>query len=110
MIIDNILNADCSGGKGYFIEVSLEYVLPLHDHTNDLLLAPENLQIENDWLWDYAKSFGNAASQNAKLVENLFHKYLYVRRFRNLKFYVEKWLTVKRLLCVLQFDQSCWLG
>ena len=110
LIIDNFLNADCLGGAGYFIEVRLEHVPPLHDHTNDLLLAPEKLQIENKWLWDYAKSFGSAASQVAKLVENVFHKFLYVRPFRNLKFYVEKGLTVKRFFCVLQFDQSCWLG
>ena len=73
-------------------------------------LAPEKLQIKTDWLSDYAKSFGIPASRVAKLVETLFDKNFYICHFRNLKFYVEKGLTVKRLHRVLQFDESCWLG
>ena len=95
---------------GYFVEVDLEYPPHLHGHHNDLPLAPEKLEIKTEWLSDYAKSFGIPASRVAKLVETLFDKNFYICDFRNLKFYVEKGSTVKRLHRVLQFDQSCWLG
>ena len=110
LTIVDILNADCFGGVGYFVEVDLEYPPRLHDHHNDLPLAPEKLKIKTEWLSDYAKSFGIPASRVAKLVETLFDKNFYICHFRNLDFYVEKGLTVKRLHRVLQFDQSCWLG
>ena len=37
--IDEILNADCFGSVGYFVEIDLEYHLLLHGHHNDLPLA-----------------------------------------------------------------------
>ena len=110
LTIDDILNADCFGGVGYFVEIYLENPPHLHDHHNDWPLAPEKLQIKTEWLSDYAKSFGIPASRVAKLVETLLDENFYICHFRNLKFYVEKGLTVKRLHRVLQFDQSCWLG
>ena len=110
LTIDDILNADCFGGMGCFVEIDSEYPSHLHDHHNDLPLAPEKLQIKTDWLSDYSKSFGIPASRVAKLVETLFDKNFYICLFRNLKFYVEKRLTVKRFHRVLQFDESCWLG
>ena len=110
LTIDDILNEDCFGGVGFFVGVDLDYLPHLKDHHNDLLLAPEKIQIKSEWLLDYAMSFGIPASQVAKLVETLFDKNFYFCHFRSLKFYVEKGLTVKRLHRVLQFDQSCWLG
>ena len=70
----------------------------------------EKLQTKTEWLLGYAKSFGIPASRVAKPVETLFDKNCHICHFRNLKFYVEKGLTVKRLHRVLQFAQSCWLG
>ena len=110
LTIDDILNADCFGGVRYFVEIDLEYPLHLHDHHNDLPLALEKLQTKTEWLLGYAKSFGIPASRVAKPVETLFDKNFYICHFRNLNFYVEKGLTVKRLHRVLQFTQSCWLG
>ena len=110
LTIDDILNADCPGGVGYFIEVDLEYPCLLHSHHNNLPLAPEKLQILSEWLSDYVKSFGIPASRVVKPVGNLFDKYFYVCHVRNLKFYVDTDLTVKRFQGVLQFDQSCCWG
>ena len=110
LTVDDILNADCFGGVGYFVEIDLEYPPHLHDHLNDLPLAPEKLQIITECLSDYAKSFGIPASRVAKLMETLFDKSFSICHFRKLKFYVEKGLTVKHLHRVLQFDQSCSLG
>ena len=74
LTIADILNADCFGGVGYFVEIDLEYPPHLLDHHIDLPLAPEKLQIKTEWLSDYAKSFGIPASRVAKLVETLFDK------------------------------------
>ena len=108
LTIDDILNADRLGGVGYFVEVDLEYLLHLQDHQNNLPLAPEKLPSKTEQLSDYAMSFGTPASRVAKLIENLFDKNFYFSHFRNLKFYVEKGLTVKRFHRVLHFDQTCW--
>ena len=107
LTIVEILNADYPGSVGYFVEVDLEYPRHLYDHHNNLPLAPEKLRILSEWLSDYVKYFGFPASRVAKLVGNLFKKYFHVCHVRNLKFYVEKDLTVKRLQRVLQFDQNC---
>ena len=48
LTIGDILDADCLGGVGYFVEVVLEYPPHLHEHHNDLPLAPENLQIKSE--------------------------------------------------------------
>ena len=104
--IDDILNADCFGGEWYFVEVDLEYLPHLHDHHNALPIA-QKLQIETEWLKEYAKPFGIPASRVVKLVETLFDKNVYICRFRNWKVYVAKGLPEKRLHHVLQFDQSC---
>ena len=48
LTIDDILNADCFGGVGYFVEIDLEYPPHLHDHHNDLPRAPEKLQIKTE--------------------------------------------------------------
>ena len=94
LTIDYILNADCPGSMGYLVEVDLEYLRHLHDHHNNLPLAPETLQFLSEWLSDYGKSFGSPASRVFKQVGNLFDKYFHVCHVRNLKFYVEKDLTV----------------
>ena len=110
LTIDDILNADFFGGVGSIVEIDLEYPPHLHDHHNDLPLAPAKLPIKTEWLSDHAKSFRIPASRVAKLVEILFDKNFYICHFKNLKFYVGKGLTVKRLHRVVQFDQSCWFG
>ena len=46
LTIDDILNADCFGGVGYFVEVDLEYPPHLHDDHNDLPLAPKNYKLK----------------------------------------------------------------
>ena len=110
LTIDDILNAECPGGVGYFIEVDLEYPCLFHDHHSNLPLVPEKLQILSEWLSDYVKSFGTPASRVAKPVGNLFDEYFHVYHVRNLKFYTEKDLTVKRFQRVLQLNQSCCWG
>ena len=105
LTIVDLLNADCFGDVGYFVEVDLEYLPHLHDQHNDLPLAAEKLQTKTEWLSDYAKSFGIPASRVAKLVEILFVKNFHFCHFRILKFYVEKGLTVKCLHRVLHQHQ-----
>ena len=81
----------------------------LHDHQNDLPLAPEKLQIKTE-CYRTMPSLLHFQPRELPSRSKLFSIKTSICHFRNLKFYVEKGLTVKRLHCVLQFDQSCWLG
>ena len=48
LTIDDILNADCFGSVGYFVEIDLEYPPLLHDHHKDLPPAPKKLQVQTE--------------------------------------------------------------
>lgn len=96
------------------MEVDLIYPKPLHDEHHDFLLAPEHLRITYDMFSEYQKKLLERLNINfqhevKKLVPNLFDKAKYVTHYRNLKYYLQKGLILKKIHRVLSFKQSPWL-
>lgn len=101
---------------GYFIECDLDYPSYLHESHNDFPLAPEKLKPDKNELSKYQvrmieflKTFGHRYSPTEKLLCTLKAKNNYVLHYRNLKFYLNHGLILKKIHRVLQFDQSRWL-
>ena len=97
---------------GFIVEVDIAYPSSLHDSHNDLPMAPEKILIRKSWLSPYAQSFNVKLQSDGreKLVETLLYKSRYVCHYRNIKFYVNQGLKVRKLHRVIQFRQSKWLG
>lgn len=99
--------------KGAFLEVDLEYPKELHDLHNEYPLAPERGVVTDDMLSDYCKDLkkktGASGNSCSKLLTTLYDKNGYVVHHTNLKLYLSLGMKVKRVVRVLEFDQSPWL-
>ena len=97
---------------GFFVEVDIAYPFSLRDSHNDLPLAPEKILIRKSWLSPDTQSFNVKLPTDGrgKLVKTLLDKNRYVCHYRNLKFYVNQGLKVRKVHHVIQFRQSNWLG
>jgi len=97
--VENIKNYDNENDeKGYIIECDLEYPKNLHDLHNDLPLAPENMQIEKEFLSDH---------HNKQIDE--INKKNYVCHIRNLQYYLNKGMILTKIHRVIEFNHSKWL-
>lgn len=100
---------------GYIVECDIEYPKELHDLHSDYPLAPQRMTVTTDLLStaqketraQYNMSSGKPAT---KLVPNLFDKERYVCHYRNLKFYIEHGLVLRKVHRVIRFRQSRWLA
>uniref|UniRef100_A0A158P4F2 C2H2-type domain-containing protein n=1 Tax=Tetranychus urticae TaxID=32264 RepID=A0A158P4F2_TETUR len=115
-VISSILESNTTREIGYVLEVDLDYPSTLHDLHNDYPLAPEKITIDDDQLSSYQKeivsileSAGMKRYKTQKLVPNLMNKRNYVVHERNLKFYIEKGLILKKVHRIIQFEQKAWL-
>uniref|UniRef100_A0A158P533 DNA-directed DNA polymerase n=2 Tax=Tetranychus urticae TaxID=32264 RepID=A0A158P533_TETUR len=115
-VIKTILESNEYREIGYVLEVDLDYPPTLHDSHNDYPLAPEKIIVEYDQLSDYQKetismleSAGIKRYKTKKLVPNLMHKRKYIVHERNLKFYIEKGMVLKKVHRIIQFEQKPWL-
>ena len=63
-------------GKGWILEVDLEYPKELHELHNDYPLAPEKMSVKKEWLSEYqTELLENKSMINiSKLVPNLINK------------------------------------
>ncbi|GFS76715.1 uncharacterized protein NPIL_654761 [Nephila pilipes] len=86
---------DENGGKGYILEVDLEYPESLHDYHSDLPLAPE--------------SSVPPGCKEKRLLTTLYPKTKYVVHIRNLKQYLKLGLVLKKVHKILEFHQESWL-
>ena len=93
------------------IEVDLENPEHLHDLHSELPLASENVDITASWLSKKQQELSGGKSMmcNYKLTPHFFTHYNYVCHARNLKYYVEHGLAIKKVHQVLYFSQSNWL-
>ena len=107
-----IRNLDDAMGKGYFLEVDLEYPQDLHGKHNNFPCAPEKIKINMDELSPHQKELKEkikAGPATEKLVLTLKNKTNYILHHRNLKQYLELGLELKKVHRVLEFNQSPWL-
>lgn len=112
----DILNVDKDASTGYILEVTLEYPRHLHDEHNDLPLAPESLIIKVEDLSPYCRNLYKSLHKqktsgeiSKKLVPTLNTKEKYVVHYRNLQFYIQKGLILKKIHRVISFKQEPWL-
>ena len=90
---DSIKNYDKDSGKGYILEVDVEYPKNLHDLHSDLPFLPERMKIDNC----------------NKLGFNLYDKKDYVVHIRSLKQALNHGLILKKVHRVIQFNQKAWI-
>ena len=99
--------------NGCIVKCDLEYPAHLHDDHNDYPLAPERKLVTQDMLSPYAANLQHQLGINKdvceKLVPNLQDKEGYVVDIRNLKFYRDHGLIVKKIHAVITFTQSRWM-
>lgn len=93
--LDFIMNYKEDSNIGYTLEVDLEYPKHLHDLHNDYPLAPERFKPEG--------------SDCEKLCGTFYDKINYVVDIRNLQFYLEKGMLLKKVSRVVQYTQKKWL-
>ena len=96
--------------KGYIFEVDLDYPESLHDMHNDYPLAPEAFQVQTDMLSNHQKNVLNIIDSKhnicKKLTPTLYNKSKYVVHYRNLKFYLEQGMILKKIHRVVSFTQA----
>ena len=99
--------------RGCIVKCDLEYPEHLHDSHNDYPLAPERKLVTQEMLSPYASELQRkleiGRDTMEKLVPNLEDKHDYVVDIRNLKFYLDHGLKVKKVSSVISFEQSTWL-
>ena len=109
---DTVKLMDADGDRGYVFEVDLHYPEHLHDMHNGYPLAPEGLNIGKEMLSDYCKGLkdkldaGVYAEDNMKLTPNFRDKERYVVHLKNLQFYLEQGMKLKKVHRVMEFKQG----
>ena len=108
---ETIISLPDEGVRGYVFEVDLEYPSDLHDKHSDYPLAPEATSFDaSPFMNNIAEKLDSKPVKTTKLVPNLCDKTNYVVHYRNLKFYLNQGLKLKKVHRVLSFEQSPWLA
>ena len=87
----------------------------MRDAYNDYPLAPERLEVKKVWMSGYQKDllktmYGGASNEVEKLVPNLYDKTRYVLHYRNLQFYLQLGMRLKKFHRAVHFDQTLWIA
>ena len=111
---DEIIRLDDEAAKGYIFKVDLEYPqqLRLNEMHDNFPLAPESFKIGKELLSPYQTELGDELDVkygSEKLCLTLQDKKEYTVHYRNLKFYLNHGMKLKKIHRILQFDQSRWL-
>ena len=98
-------------GKGWILEVDLEYPKELHELHNDYPLAPEKMSVKKEWLSEYQTELLEYKSMInvTKLVPNLMDKKKYVVYYRNLNLYIKLGMKVTKVNRILEFNVNTWM-
>ena len=96
-------------GKGYILEVDLEYLQDLHDVHNAYPLSPENMNVPKTWLSEYQQQLLGTSVVVDKLVPNLNDKKKYVVHYRTLQLYMGLGMRLKKIHRALRIDQRAWM-
>ena len=91
--------ASPTDGTCYVFEVDMDYPRELHDLHSDYPLAAEKLKINRDKLSPNSKSLvGERSMAQKKLTPNLYDKTKYVTHYKNLKFYLEAGIKLRKYI------------
>ena len=108
-----LMRIKTNSSTGYVLEVDLEYPQELLDIHNDYPLAPEKINIKNEWLSNYCLKIANehniTTGSIKKLVPNLMNKNNYVIHYINLQQCLELGMKLKKIHRMLKFKQSDWM-
>ena len=101
-----------NSSKGCVLEVDLEYPKELRELHNHYPLAPDKIEIKREMLSDYqlkiADHYNIPIGNVKKLVPNFFDKEKYAIHYENLKLYLRLGLKLKKIHCILEFNQYQW--
>ena len=84
----------------------------MHDTHDQYPLAPEHLEIKEEILSEFQKKLSKNLDikvGGTKLCLTLLDKSNYICHYRNLEFYLEKGMKIKRVRRVLEFKESPWI-
>ena len=91
----------------------MDYPEILHVDHSDYPLATEKIKIKKEWLSPNSSKNANEFDIKTgiinKLTPNVMPKNNYIVHYRNLKYYLSKGLTLKRVHRVLELKQSAWM-
>src|SRR5277367_1216015 len=102
----DFLTADAASPIGYIIECDLGYDRCLHDLHAGYPLAPEHIVVETSMRSNYVQA---SSVKTKKLIPNLYDKANYIVHYRNLQYYVNLGMKLKKVHKILSFDQRAWL-
>ena len=74
-IFNEILNTPNDASVGYFLEVELNYPVPLNDDHRHFPLFPTKEIVQDDWLGDYELELKNNTDYPARRLKNCFRRY-----------------------------------
>ena len=104
------MNIKNKSSTGYILEIDLEYSKELHDIHNDYPLAPENINMQKEWLPDYCLKIANehniTIGSVKKLVPNLMNKNNYVIHYRIFQQCLALGMRLEKIHRLLQFKQN----
>ena len=108
-----IMQKKVNDPKGWILDVDLAYPKELHEKHNCFPLAPEKIKVEKEWMSNFQKVLMNDLNLKEetfeKLLLTLFDKKNYITHYRNLQFYLDQGMVIKKVNKVLEFDQECWM-
>ena len=110
---EEILRKKENAKNGWILEVDLEYPEELHEEHNSYSLAPEKKVVKKECMSDKQKRLTKDLElkppDSEKLLLTLEDKNNCVVHYRNLQFYLNQGMKLKRVHRVLEFEQECWM-
>lgn len=104
------LHADCSGDKGYIVEVDKYLPDEFHDSCKEYPGAPEAMEVPVDWYSPLQMMTSiTKKSQGVKLVPNLHKKERYVVHLETLQQYMKQGWVVTKVHRAVSFTQRTWM-
>ena len=113
----NIMDWNENDDNAYILEVDLEYPKELHNEHSDYPLAPENMNVKEEFLSEHQRTLhkhyynGKDAKdeKQPKLILNVMDKEKYVVHIKALQYYLQKGMKLKQIHRVVKFKQRSWL-
>lgn len=111
--LEELLTTQADALVDYIVEVDQDYPSELHERHSDYPLAPETMEVKEEWLSEYQKQIvselGDGFAKCKKLVPHFRPRERYVMHYRNLQQCVALGMHVTKLHRVLKFRQVAWM-